>query len=67
MALTITESRYQEIRRRIIDANLQKSVTEAISKPGETTFSGVEQFFEHLDDLVAWPKGRPERSRKRDY
>jgi len=65
MPLTISAKRCQDIRRRLIEARLQKLVTNTINEPGETTFGSVDQFFEHLDALTSRPTDRPPRSAKK--
>jgi hypothetical protein len=65
MALTISESRYQEIRRRINEVNLQKSVTEAMAAPDERTFGSVGELFRHLDGVIERSEDRlPELDKK---
>ena len=64
MPLALSESRYQDIRRQLAEAKLQRQVTEALSESGDKSFKGVDQFFQHLDALVARSEDRPARSRK---
>ena len=59
MPLTLSEQRYEDIRRRVAEAELQRSIEEAMSESGEVTFSGVDQLFEHLDALVERSTDQP--------
>jgi hypothetical protein len=66
MPLAISERRYQEIRRRVAEAQLQRQVTEIMAAPGEMTFESVDAFFEHLDAVVERFENRPARPRNKD-
>lgn len=65
MALTMSEERYQEIRRKVMKQRLATKVEKIVSEPGARTFGSVDEFFEFLDALVPPKDTAPESRRKR--
>ena len=65
MPLTFSERRYQDIRRRVAEAQLQRQIKEAMAAPGEMTFESVDQFFDHMDAVVGRSEDRSPWSNKK--
>jgi hypothetical protein len=59
----LTEKRYQEIRRKVKEAELLRSATEVMTAPGEKSFASVDELFVHLDALVEQSENQPARTR----
>lgn len=66
MALTITEERYQEIRRMIHEKQIAREAVEIVAETSwseEPAFTDVDSFLAYLDRQAA-PKVRSARSRR---
>jgi hypothetical protein len=66
MPLTISEARYQEIRRRVHEAERKRLLVESVPGPDAITFQTVDEFFEFLDAQTppeTQPKPPPRKRR----
>jgi hypothetical protein len=64
MPLAITEARYQEIRRRVHEAERQRLLADRAPGPDDRTFQTVDECMSFLDAL-ADQEVRPPRSRRK--
>lgn len=71
MALTMSEERYQEIRRKVMERRRQDDdaiaaeVEKIRSEPGKMTFQTVDALFEHLDSVTKEEPSPKRSGRKR--
>jgi hypothetical protein len=60
--LTISEQRYQEIRREVMRRRLEAKIEKIMAEQCSMTFTNIDAFLNHLDEQ---PVDRPARSSRK--